>query len=100
MKRDSFLSVQQNLNVDYLKSMVADLKKQNDVQGFAEARALQFNESTDFERTLSFLPLSEEIQIAHEEIRRKEKDMGRLLQLTEFLLQKSEELERRVEDES
>jgi hypothetical protein len=74
----SFVQVEQDIDIDYIKEILAKTKERTEGQCYLEKRA---------EATADGADLEEEVMLAHEEIKEIDKELKSLLTVSEYLLE-------------
>ena len=87
----SFVQVESEIDLDYIKQILDETKQRVEGQSFMEQRA-EMVQSLGEETSIE-----DEMQLAHEEIQKMEKDLKSLLTVTEFLFETQEELQSKLD---
>jgi|LauGreDrversion4_2_1035121.scaffolds.fasta_scaffold88460_2 hypothetical protein len=75
----SFVQVEQDIDIDYIKEILAKTKERTEGQSYLEKRA---EATAEVEADLE-----EEVMLAHEEIKDIDKELKSLLTVAEYLLE-------------
>ncbi|TNV83150.1 hypothetical protein FGO68_gene10009 [Halteria grandinella] len=86
----SFVQVENDIDLDYIKQILEETKLRTEGKSFIEMRASLATSSTNIE---------DEMILAHEEITKIEKELKSLLTVAEFLLESQDELKTQLDKE-
>lgn len=89
----TFVQVENEVDLTYIKGILSDLRDRTDGQSFMEKRAL-------FVQSSQYSNLEEEIGLAYEEITNLEKELKTLLSTTEILIENQEDLVSKLDKET
>jgi hypothetical protein len=82
----SFVQVEADIDIDYIKQIIEETKQRTEGQSFIDTRAQLANSGAHDTN------VEEEMILAHEEITKIEKELKNLLTVAEFLFESQEDL--------